>query len=278
MIKPTQKLLIGLISATLMLSVVLIGALVFFALGGANSPTVSAEAVAPQPNSSTPAIALQQAAATSPRTITVVGEGKVSIQPDIATANIGVDIVGETVNEASAAAASTMEAVMEALQAQGIVENDIQTSGYNIWIERPYGGPEVLGTPGGQGEAIYHVNNTVAVVIRDLESVGEVLNAAIEAGANNIFGVTFNADNPGELMSEARELAVADAEAKAAELAALNQVQVGDVVSISEVIGGGGGFFPSPVARAEAGLGGGGPISPGELELNVQLQITYSIE
>jgi hypothetical protein len=78
-------------------------------------------------------------------------------------------------------------------------------------------------------------------------------------------------------MSEARELAVADAEAKAAELATLNQVQVGDVVSISEVIGGGG-FFPGPVAQAEFGLGGGGPISPGELELNVQLQITYTIE
>jgi uncharacterized protein YggE len=278
MIKPTQKLLIGLISAMLMLSVVLIGALVFFAVGGSNSPMVSAEAVVPQANSSTPATALQQAAATSPRTITVVGEGKVSIQPDIAKANIGVDIVGGSVSEANGAATSTMEAVMEALKAQGIADKDIQTSGYNIWIERPYGGPEVMGAPGGPGEAIYHVNNTVAVVIRDLESVGEVLNAAIEAGANNIFGVTFSIDDPSELMSEARGLAVQDAEAKAAELASLNQVNVGDVVSISEVIGGGGGVFPSPVARAEAGLGGGGPISPGELELNVQLQITYTIE
>ena len=210
-----------------------------------------------------------------PRTITVVGEGAVKIKPDIAQTNIGVEVIRPTVKAASSGAKDSMDAVLQALKQQGVDEKDIQTSGFSVWTERPYG-PE-----GPSDEILYHVTNQVAVTIRDLETVGTVLDAAIEAGANNIYGVTFSLDDPSQVESAAREKAVADAQAKAQELAALNDVKLGDVVSVSEVVGGGGGYYAGGIRESAvaAGLGGGGgPIAPGELELTLQLQIAYTVE
>jgi hypothetical protein len=215
-----------------------------------------------------------QAPAAPVRSITVVGEGKVSIKPDVAQTNIGVEVLGDTAKQASVDAEAAMTAVLAAVKAQGIADKDIQTSGFNIWAERPY----TEGAPTGQ--VIYHVSNTVNVTIRDLEKVGPVLDAAIEAGANNIYGVTFSVADPSPLMSEARGKATQDALAKAGELAELNQVTLGDLISVSEVIAQGG-FYAAGFPRAAAeglGGGGGGPITPGELEVSVQLQATYSIQ
>jgi len=212
---------------------------------------------------------------TLPRTITVVGEGTVKIKPDIAQVNIGVEVIRPTVKAASSGAKDSMDAVLQALKQQGVDEKDIQTSGFSVWTERPYG-PE---GPSGD-EVLYHVTNQVAVTIRDLDTVGTVLDAAIEAGANNIYGVTFSLDDPSQVESEAREKAVADAQAKAQELATLNDIKLGDVVSVSEVIGGRGGYYTGVrEAAVSAGLGGGGgPIAPGELELTLQLEIVYTVQ
>lgn len=228
---------------------------------------ITPAAVQAQPNA--------QVAAASPRTITVVGEGTINIEPDVARANIGVEVVKPSVKEASSEAKAVMDNVLQVLTAQGIAEKDIQTSGFNIWVERPYG-PDGLPAD----EALYHVSNQVSVTIRDLDKVGSLLDATIEAGANNIYGVSFSVDDPNQLGAEAREKAVADAEAKAEELAKLSGVQLGEVVSVSEVIGSGG-LFPGSLREAAAiglGGGGGGPISPGELELTLQLQVVYAIQ
>ena len=221
------------------------------------------------------ALAVAETASTLPRTITVVGEGTVKIKPDIAKANIGVEVVEPTVKEASSGARDTMRAVLKALKEQGVDEKDIQTSGFSVWTERPYG-PE-----GPADELLYHVSNQMAVTIRDLETVETVLGSAIAAGANNIYGVTFSLADPSQVESGARKEAVADAQAKAQELAALSDVEVGDVVSISEVVGGGGGYYAGGIresAVASGMGGGGGPIAPGELELTLQLQIVYTVQ
>ncbi|MBX3015030.1 MAG: SIMPL domain-containing protein [Caldilineaceae bacterium] len=210
-----------------------------------------------------------------PRTITVVGEGKVKIKPDIARAQIGVEVMKSSVKEASDANKVALEAVLAALKEQGIEEKDIQTSGFSIYAER-YGADGPLP----ENQTNYRVTNTVSVVIRDLEKVGAVLDAAIEAGANNIYGVEFGLDKTDTVEGEARAGAIADAKAKAEELAELTSVTVGGVVSISEVIGSGGGYYnASNFNQLDRGMGGGAatPISPGELELTLQLQVVYEI-
>ncbi|MCX6045263.1 MAG: SIMPL domain-containing protein [Chloroflexi bacterium] len=220
-----------------------------------------------------PAVKAQDATTSTPRTITVVGEGKVSIKPDMALATIGVEVIKPTVKEASAENKATIAAVLEALKAQGIAEKDIQTSGFSIYAER-------YNQDGASEQIRYHVSNNVSVVIRNLDKVGDTLDAAIEAGANNIYGVNFSVSDPTKLESETRAKAIDNAKAKAADLAKLTGVTVGDVVSVSEVVGGnGGGVYQSNFAKSDMAMGGGGatPVNPGELELSMQLQVVYSI-
>jgi uncharacterized protein YggE len=217
-------------------------------------------------------IALAQDAPDTPaRTITVVGEGKVNVQPDVARVNIGVETVKPTVEEASEENDAIVNAVLAALKEQGIADNDIQTSGFSVYAERF--GPD---GPLPEGEVRYRVSNNVGVKIRDMEKVGEVIDAAMQAGANNIYGVEFTLEDKTDAQSEARALAVDAAKAKAEELAALNGVSVGEVLAISEVIGNSM-FISANQAYMPMGGGGGAPIAPGELELSTQLQITYAI-
>jgi uncharacterized protein YggE len=199
-----------------------------------------------------------QIATAIPGTITVVGEGKVTLEPDIARITIGVETVTSTVKDASEQNRAAVESVLAALAEQGIAEEDMQTSGFSIYAER--------------------VSNNVMVTIRDLENVGTILDAAIEAGANNIYGVEFALDDPGVAESDARAAAVEDAKAKAAELAELTGLPLGAVVSVSEVVGAGGGYYAGNFAEQARAFGGGGtPITPGQLDLVMQLQVIFSI-
>ncbi|MCY3991837.1 MAG: SIMPL domain-containing protein [Caldilineaceae bacterium] len=210
-------------------------------------------------------------ASASARSVTVVGEGVVNIEPDVAAARIGVVVLRSTVKDASSEAGGIMQAVKAALLAQNIEEKDIQTRHFDISAERY--GPEGL-LP--EEQVQYRVRNTAYVTIRDLDNIGGVLDAAIGAGANDIGSVRFSLENPASLESEARAMAVADARAKAEELAALIGATVGEVTEISEIIGHGGGFFDnsfSEMAMADSA----GAFSIGELTLAMQLQVTYRL-
>lgn len=210
-----------------------------------------------------------------PRTITVVGDGTVNIQPDVARANIGVEVLNAAVDEAAAENSQVTQQVLSALAEMGIAAEDIQTSGFSVFSERysPDGSPS--------SEVQYRVTNTVNVLIRDLTAVGDVLDASIKAGANSIYGVEFLLDDPTAARSTARGMAVENAAATAAELAELSGVQVGRIVSISEVIGSNGGFYSNQFAQFSTGMGGNGrldtPIEPGQLRLTMQLQVTYEL-
>lgn len=224
----------------------------------------------------TPAALAQDApvAPAGPRTITVVGEGVVNIEPNVARTNIGVEVVRPTVEEAAAENSQIVDGLLATLAELGIPGEDIQTSGFNVYAER-YG----AGGPPSEDEVQYRVSNSVTVIIRDLDKVGEVLDASIKAGANNIFGVEFLLDDATEVRSQARKVAVENARATAAELAALNGAQVGEVLSISEVVGGAGGFYNNSISNYQIGMGGAErtPIQPGQLRLTMQLQITYEL-
>jgi hypothetical protein len=243
------------------------------------SISVGAQAKTPTPQQAASTTVLPTAVAPTtslPRTVTVVGEGTVRIKPDIARAAIGVETLGRSVKVATAESAKTMAAIIAALKSMGVSEKDIQTSGFSVWADRPRS-PEGALT----GEATYYVSNMVNVTIRDLDKVGELLDAAIEAGANSIHGVSFAIDQPKALQSEARQAAASDALAKAKELATLHNAEVGAVVSVSEIVGSGGGYYDSNFAAMEmmsrSALGGAGAISQGELELSLRLQVVYEL-
>jgi len=208
-------------------------------------------------------------------TITVVGQGSVSTSPDIANVSIGVETSAESISQAVEENDATMTSIMDALEELGVDVKDIQTTNYSISRDR-YTEQVLQESASGESQAKYLVSNMVNVTIRDLDSVGAVLDTVIEAGANDIWGISFTVDDPAEFQDEARAAAIEDAQARAGALAELNDVNLGPVMSVSEIIGTS--SFQVPVAMESAAAGAGSPISPGELEITYQVQVTYFIE
>jgi uncharacterized protein YggE len=221
----------------------------------------------------------EHAAEYSPvQTVTVVGQGSVRIEPDVARVSIGLETSGETIAEAVAENGALMESILDALTAAGVEEKDIQTMNFSIQLDRyPEALPRSADSESGETSLQYRVSNTVNVTIRDLDRVGEVLDAVVEAGANNVWGVSFSLDDPDVAQAEARADAIANAQARAEDLSTLSGLKLGPVMSISEVVSGGPNPMPT-IAVERAMAGGVGPISPGELEIGYQIQVIYFVE
>lgn len=202
--------------------------------------------------------------------IAVTGYGDASGEPDMANIQFGISISGETVSEAVQESNSTMEAVIQAMTQLGIPEKDIQTSNFNLWPETRY--DPLTGQP--TEERLYHVDNTVHVKVKPVDLAPDAIEAALNAGANNVYGLTFDIEDPTSLQTQARSDALVDARVRAQQIAAEIGVVLGQEVVVSEVAG----VSPFP-AFYEFGMGGGGgapPISPGELTVSVQLNVIYS--
>ena len=232
------------------------------------------------------------------RNVTVVGQGEATGKPDIARTSLGVEASAPTVEEAMNQANKQMSAVLDALKKLGIADKDMQTANFSIQIERPYmpePPPPVapLAEPGpkaGKGAPIlppppppapavkYRVSNSVEVIIRDVTKASKVLQAAVDAGANNVWSVSFGIDDTKPLEATAREKAVADAKARAEALAKLEDAELGDVLRVSEVIGRGP-MSPMPMfSSAEAKFSGGPPLAMGEVTLGMAIEVVYSLK
>ncbi|MGK3965131.1 SIMPL domain-containing protein [Sorangium sp. So ce118] len=124
----------------------------------------------------------------------------------------------------------------------------------------------------------YRVSNTVTATIRNLDQVGPVIDAVAAAGANNVWGVSFDVDKTDPLEAQAREKAIADARARAEALAKLQGVSLGRVVAISEVVEQGHIYAARASLQSGAYGGGGTPVSPGEVQLGTQVKVVYALE
>ena len=235
-------------------------------------------------------------------TITVVGHGEVQARPDIVRANLGVEVLAPTVAEANRLANERASAIMAALASQGVAAKDIQTSNYSISFERqhpempmpmptpeppssPKGAPPVppgrpLPPPPPSARAgFYRVSNNVEVTIRDIAKAGPVLDAAVAAGANQVYGVHFAIDETEPFEAKVREEAVADARKKALVLARLHKKTLGEVLAVSEVVGGGPRPFHGATGMAaEMRDAGNAQLAPGELTLTGQVEVVYAFE
>ena len=206
--------------------------------------------------------------------IWVTGEGKVTVVPDVAILNLGVEAQATTVAEAQQQAAEAMDAVIEELDEHGVAKKDIKTQHYSIYPVRSWeNDKEIL--------IGYRVTNMVTAKIRKVDDTGLIIDAVAKAGGDyiRINDISFTVDDPTVYYEEAREKAIADAEAKAEQLADLAGVRLGKPTYISE----GGGYIPiirEYPARAEGipvPAPAPTPISPGETEVRLTIQVVYSI-
>jgi uncharacterized protein YggE len=213
---------------------------------------------------------------TAPQGVSVIGIGKASAAPDLARANLGVEVRTASPEQSAAEAATRMAAVLQALKTLGIADKDLHTHSYSVNFEadpqptQPNAAATVS-TPHGQ----YRVANLVEVKIHDLNSVGRVLKTASDAGANNVWGVSFEIEDETALVAQARALAVDDAKRSAAALATLTGVKLGAVISVLENESSGG-YSAGPVTSMRASSQGDVPIESGEISVSFSVQIVYA--
>jgi uncharacterized protein YggE len=197
--------------------------------------------------------------------ITVTGTGTVDVVPDTAEFTLGVQSNSATAREALAANSKRMGRVLAALDEAGIAKEDVQTQ--DVSVSQSYSND-------GQADG-YSAHNSVSVTIRDLEKAGSVLDAASNAGANDVYGPTLTRSDRHELQAKALRAAVDNAREKARVLADAARVQLGSVTTIRES---GDGppmpYFDAVLARSSMRAA---PIEPGKQDIQATVQVTFAI-
>ncbi|GMV34288.1 MAG: hypothetical protein DCC59_08495 [Chloroflexi bacterium] len=215
---------------------------------------------------------INQAAPENLRTLDVSGVGVVYLTPDIVYINIGVNTPRENASEAVSINKEQTTAVIQALRDFGVAEKDIRTTNFSIWSNPTY---DDLGQISGTN---YVVDNTVYVTVRNIEKLGDLLDAAISAGANSIYSIQFDVEDKTEANKEARAKAVEEAKSQAQDLADVAGLSLVEIQKISYYESG-----ASPYYYGGKGGGGGGaeaavPIQPGQLAVTVTVNVTYTVK
>jgi uncharacterized protein YggE len=225
-------------------------------------------------------------------TIAVSGKGKISARPDIAEVTAGVVTHAPSARDALAANNAATSRLFETLKERGIAEKDIQTSQISITPE--YSQPQPRGYPAPPGaneqpaqtEFIprlvgYKVENSVRVTSRRIDQLGPLLDAVVQAGANQLYGISFRVENPEELSDEARKRAMRDAKHKGELLAGEAGVVLGPPLKIAEQQQGGPGALPYdfevPMPVAAAPRAPAMAVAAGEQELTVTVSVIYEL-
>jgi hypothetical protein len=210
-----------------------------------------------------------------PPSISVTGEGTVSVPPDLAQIDAGVASDAKTAREASEANNTAMGKVLLALKGAGIEEKDYQTSRLALqpqYANRP--GSNVSSAPSVVG---YRASNRVSIKLRDITKVGNVIDTLVTAGANDIGNINFTVTQASKLLDEAREKAVADARRKAEIYARAAGVTLGAPLSISEE-GAAQPVFRSKAVAMQSRVGGEPPVAQGEETLSISVSIIWAIK
>ena len=213
--------------------------------------------------------------------ILVSGEGRVSVEPDLAIVNIGVEAQAETVAEARADAAGAMSSVVAAVKGRGLSDADIQTTSFNIWPQYQYEEIERDGRRVNRQVLVgYTVRNSAAIKVRDLSAIGPIVDDVAEAGGDftRINGVSFTVEDTKPFMNDLREAAFEEAEAKAGQLADLAGVELGQAMFISEGVATPDVVRSDLAFRAVAMESSATPISAGETELRLTISALFGIE
>lgn len=216
-------------------------------------------------------------------TITVSGKGDVVVKPDIATFSFSIDEESLVVGEAQDKVAKTEKSVLDFLAKAGVSKDDIKVSGYNIYPRYEYQTYSPSGAMypqnGKQVLVAYVVTESVEVKVRKTADAGKIIGSMGELGVSNISGLTFSVDKQDDVVKQARQKAIDDAQSQAKQLAKDLGVSLVRIVSFSE-----GGSYPQPMyyAKAEMSSMGGRDIATPELpsgtnKITSNVSITYEI-
>ena len=207
-----------------------------------------------------------------PPSISTGGVGEASVVPDRAMLNVAVESQGQTAAAAGAENAKLQAHVIDAVKAAGVAAPQIRTSGYNVYPEYAQAsgkGPRVTG---------YRAQNAVQIEIRNLESVGKVIDAVLAAGATNLSALSLYASNTDAARREALQKAVAKARADAEVAATAAGGSLGVLLELTtEPFG-----IPQPIVRGmqtgmamEARMAAPTPVETGEITVNAAVHVRW---
>ncbi len=235
------------------------------------APTAGMFAALPQQAATPELISANTTPPAVNRTISVSGTGKVTLTPNIAYISIGVHTEHKDAKNAVDTNNTQSNALISALKKSSVDAKDIRTTNFSIYPRQNYNeNGELTGIT-------YVVDNTVYVTVRNLDNIGALLNATVEAGANNVGGIQFDVSDRNAAYQEALKAAMADARAQADVLAGAAGVTVGEVQQINASVG----YNPPPIyggARMDMALAAESvPVSPGQMEVAVTVSVVYGI-
>jgi uncharacterized protein YggE len=195
--------------------------------------------------------------------ITVLGTGSTNVTPDRASFAFGTVSQAATANAALAASSQSVARVIAALKKEGVAQADLQTSDVSLSPRMNDNGNEIVG---------YTASNTVTATIRKLGDAGDVVDAAVGAGANQVYGPNLLASDQDAAYRNALKEAVAQARMKAETLATASNSTLGKITAIVE----GGGSMPMPMAVGAA-KDSSVPIEPGTQKIEATVSVTFAI-
>jgi uncharacterized protein YggE len=198
------------------------------------------------------------------RTISVSGTGTVSVVPDRAYFSFGVETRGKTAAEALAANGTVLRRVIAALKAAGVADRDLQTQQVVLSPRYSDNGEALIG---------YSASNTLGVTVRDLDKAGRLIDGAVAAGANQVYGPSLDRAGREELYRKALEAALDDAKAKAQVIASAAGLTLGRPAQVQEA------STAPPVYMAEARAAADDPSTPierGAQEIQASITVTFA--
>lgn len=208
--------------------------------------------------------AVGSSAALPDHSIVVTGSGAVGAMPDRAQLSLGVSSDATSASAALRANAADMTKVIAAVKAQGIAAADIRTQFVSL-------SPRY--TQSGEGVAGYTGTNSVRVTLSVPAKTGPVIDAAVDAGANQISGPELSRSDRDSLYRAALLAAVSDARAKAEAIAKASGLSLRRITDVTESTAG----PPLPLTDAKTGVATPTPIEPGTQLVEAAVTVTFSV-
>ncbi len=241
------------------------------AVGLVAGPTL-AGVTAPRPYAASNAAATDT---TKEHTISVGGLGKVTATPDLAHVQLGVQIQKSSAKAAREAAAATMANVVAAIKKLNVDDKDIQTTQVSLTAVYDYpnnSAPVLRG---------YQLTNQVAITVRDLSKLSDVIDGGVAAGATTVDGISFDVADRTSLEAQARDAAAKDARAKADVYAKSLGLSIMGVASVSEQVSTPVWYAPNYAMPAAGALDKAAatptPIQAGSTDITITVQVSFLI-
>ena len=198
--------------------------------------------------------------------ITVIGTGEASAVPDTAQWSFGVQVQAASASAALHDASEAANRIVGAVRDQGIARHDIRTEQVSIYPQTSNDGISIVG---------YSASSTVSVTVRDIDRAGKIVDAAVAAGGNQVYGPSLSVSDTHEAYRSAVKAALADARSRAEALAAEAGVTLGTPVAVVES----GGGYPVPYAARTLAADAAAEVSiePGVDRITANLTVTFAI-